>query len=77
MPLARPAALIASAPHLDAECIFHASSMNGGAPAIALTDRAEKRATFPAHPLFHRALADDILLDVLKDAASGLGYALR
>lgn len=57
--------------------ILYASSMNGGEPALALTDRAEKRAIFPAHPLLHRALADDVLLDVLKDAAHKLGYALR
>ncbi|MGH7878318.1 MAG: hypothetical protein ACREQD_02355, partial [Candidatus Binataceae bacterium] len=60
-----------------AEGIFYASSMNGGAPALALTDRAERRRVFPAHPLFHRALADDVLLDTLKDAADRLGYALR
>jgi hypothetical protein len=51
--------------------------MNGGEPAFALSDRAEKLRAFPAHPLFHRALADDVLLDALKDAAAKLGYALR
>jgi len=51
--------------------------MNGGEPALALSDRAERRGMFPAHPLFHRALADDVLLDTLKDAADRLGYALR
>jgi hypothetical protein len=30
-----------------------------------------------AHPLLHRALADDLLLDPLKHAARELGYALR
>lgn len=62
-------------PTLDG--IFYASSMNGGEPALALTDRAEKREVFSPHPLFHRALADDVLLDTLKDAADRLGYALR
>jgi hypothetical protein len=57
--------------------ILYASSMNGGQPALALTDRAESRAIFPPHPLLHRALADDVLLDTLKDAADRLGYALR
>jgi hypothetical protein len=57
--------------------IVYASSMNGGQPALALTDRAEKRGIFPAHPLLHRALADDVLVDTLKAAAYGLGYALR
>jgi hypothetical protein len=57
--------------------ILYASSMNGGEPALALSDRAESRGMFPAHPLFHRALADDVLLDTLKDTADRLGYALR
>lgn len=57
--------------------ILYASSMNGGAPALAASDRAETRGMFPQHPLFHRALADDVLLDTLKDAADKLGYALR
>lgn len=60
-----------------ADGILYASSMNGGEPALALTDRAEKRAIFPAHPLLHRGLADDVLIDLLKDAADTLGYALR
>jgi hypothetical protein len=51
--------------------------MNGGEPALALTDRAEKHAVLPPHPLLHRALADDVLIDALKDAADKLGYALR
>jgi hypothetical protein len=34
-----------------ADGIFYASSMNGGEPALALTDRAEKRGVLPAHPL--------------------------
>jgi hypothetical protein len=61
----------------SADGILYASSMNGGEPALAVTDRAERRGMFPAHPLLHRALADDVLLDSLKDAADRLGYALR
>jgi len=34
-------------------------------------------ALFPPHPLFHRALADDVMIDALKHAAQALGYALR
>lgn len=60
-----------------ADGILYGWSMNRGEPALALTDRAEKRAIFPAHPLLHRALADDVLVDTLKDAAYRLGYALR
>lgn len=61
----------------SAQGILYGSAMNGSEPAFALTDRAEKLGTFPAHPLFHRALADDALVDPLKDAADKLGYALR
>lgn len=57
--------------------ILYASSMNGAEPALALTDRAERFGIFPPSPLLHRALADDVLLDALKDAAHRLGYALR
>jgi len=57
--------------------ILYASSMNGSEPALALSERAERRRIFPAHPLFHRSLADDVLLDSLKHAAASLGYALR
>jgi hypothetical protein len=60
------------------EGILYASSMHGGAPAIAINERALKRgALFPAHPELHRALADDAMLDPLKHAARALGYALR
>jgi len=61
----------------SAHGILYSSSMNGGEPALALTDRTEKRDVFSPHPLLHRALADDVLIDALKDAADKLGYALR
>src|ERR1700684_1417922 len=57
--------------------ILYAASMHGGQHAIALNERALTAPVFPAHPLFHRALGDDIMLDPLKHAASALGYALR
>jgi RES domain len=61
-----------------AQAILYAASMHGGAPAIAINERALDRGSlFPAHPEFHRALADDVLLDPLKHAARELGYALR
>jgi hypothetical protein len=61
----------------DAEGLVCASPMHGGAPAFALNERALRATLFPPHPEFHRALADDILLDPLKHAAQALGYALR
>jgi len=57
--------------------ILYAASMHGGAPALALNERTLTAPLFPAHPLFHRALADDAMLDTLKHAARALGYALR
>ena len=61
----------------DAEGLVCASPMHGGAPAFALNERALRATMFPPHPEFHRALADDVLLDPLKHAAQALGYALR
>ncbi len=58
--------------------ILYAASMQGGAAALALNERALRQLPlFPSHPEFHRALADDVLLDPLKIAARALGYALR
>jgi hypothetical protein len=61
----------------DAEGVRYASALHTGAPAFALNERALRAPLFPPHPEFHRALADDMLLDPLKHAAQVLGYALR
>jgi hypothetical protein len=61
----------------EVQGILYAASMHGGQHAIALNERALKEPLFPAHPLFHRALGDDVMLDPLKHAARELGYALR
>lgn len=58
------------------EGIYYPSSMNGNEPAVALNDRAEQAGSLPSYPEFNRALADDVLLDVLKHSAHGLGYGL-
>lgn len=60
----------------DLQGILYSSSMNGGAGALALNERAAD-GLFAPHPLLHRALADDAMVDVLKNAADLLGYALR
>lgn len=57
--------------------LYDASSMHANKPAIVLTDRAAAKGALPPHPQFNRALADDLLLDVLKHAAADLGYGLR
>ena len=59
------------------EGTLYASPMHGGAPALALNERVLRTPLFPPHPEFHRALADDVLLDPLKQAAQALDYALR
>jgi hypothetical protein len=59
------------------EGVVYASSMHGGAPGLAFNERVLRSPLFPPHPEFHRALADDVLLDPLKHAAQALGYALR
>ncbi len=63
--------------HRDLHGLFYASSMHANQPAIVLNDRAVALGALPVHPQFNRALADDLLLDVLKHAAVDLGYGLR
>jgi hypothetical protein len=58
----------------DVEGLFYSSSMNAGAPAVALYERATD--AMPAVPLFHRALADPHLDSVIRNAASYLGYGV-
>lgn len=61
----------------EVQGILYAASMHSRQHAIALNERALKDRLLPEHPLFHRALADDVMLDTLKHAARALGYALR
>ena len=53
----------------------YGSSMNGHAAAIALNESAQ--GTRPKEPQFHRALNDDMLVDVLEQIALRLSYGLR
>ena len=55
--------------------VHYGSSMNGHAPAVALNERAAS--ALPRLPLFHRALNDDMLVDVLRRIALRLSYGLR
>jgi hypothetical protein len=59
----------------EVDGVAYASSMNAGALAFAINERAG--GVFPKWPVFHRALSDDLLLDPLRHAALALGYALR
>jgi hypothetical protein len=55
--------------------IYYGSSMNGNAPAVALNERGHS--AMPRLPLFHRALNDDMLVDILQRIALRLSYGLR
>jgi hypothetical protein len=59
----------------NAQGVHYGSSLNGHAPAIALNERAQS--AIPRLPLFHRALNDDILVDILRRIALRLSYGLR
>jgi hypothetical protein len=61
----------------DLQGFVYSSAAGGGAPAVVLNERAFTGPLFPLHPDFHRALADDLLVDPLKHAAQELRYALR
>jgi hypothetical protein len=61
--------------HPKVQGIHYGSSMNGHAPAIALSDRGHS--AMPRLPLFHRALNDDMLVDILQRIALRLSYGLR
>ena len=49
--------------------------MNGHAPAIVLNERAQ--GALPKEPQFHRALNDDMLVDVLQQIALRISHGLR
>jgi hypothetical protein len=48
--------------------------MHGNRPAVALYERAQ--AALPPHPRFHRALADPLLLPLLRRVVVAIGYDL-
>jgi hypothetical protein len=59
----------------DFQGLYCGSSMNGHAPAVALNERAKQ--AMPEQPQFHRALNDDMLVEVLQQIALRLAYGLR
>jgi hypothetical protein len=54
--------------------LWYPSSMAANRPSFALYERATT--TFPAAPVFHRALADPLLFPWLRAAADEFGYGL-
>lgn len=59
----------------EVQGLYYGSSMNGHAPAIVLNDRAQR--ALPEEPQFHRALNDDMLVEILQRIALRLSYGLR
>ena len=56
--------------------LYYPSSMHANRPALVLNERAENAGVLPNKPHFHRALADPVLLTVLKNAALDIGFEL-
>jgi hypothetical protein len=54
--------------------LYYASCMRGNRPSLALYERGE--AAIPPHPSFHRALSDQALRLMLRNAAVKLNYFL-
>lgn len=63
------------ATYANIDGLYFSSSMYANEPCIALFERADPTA-IPAHPLFHRALADATLLGSLHMAAQQIGYTV-
>jgi hypothetical protein len=59
----------------DIQGLQYGSSIGGHAPAIVLNDRAQR--AIPEEPQLHRALNDDMLVEVLQQIAVRLSYGLR
>jgi hypothetical protein len=62
--------------HTDVHGLWYPSSMHRNSPAIALYEHAEQTRALPPRPVFHRELADILLLDRMKAAALQIGYGL-
>jgi RES domain len=62
--------------HTDIHGLWYPSSMHRNSPAIALYERAEDTRALPQRPVFHRELADVLLLDRIKASARRIGYGL-
>jgi hypothetical protein len=58
----------------DVQGLYYPSSMYTNAPAIALNERAVAAGAMPRLPGFHRALADNALLTVIRNVARDIGY---
>ena len=59
----------------DIEGVYYPSSLTN-APAMALYERVLSSVPFPDSPSLHRALADALLIDAMREAAAKIGYGL-
>lgn len=60
-------------PHIEG--VYYPSSLTNAA-AVAIYERVLSSSPFPAAPSLHRALADPLLVDALREAAARIGYDL-
>lgn len=58
----------------DVDGLLYGSSMNANEPCVALYERAAD--VVPDRPVFHRLLADPVMLPMLKRASAEIGYLL-
>lgn len=59
----------------EVEGIYYPSSLTN-LPALAVYERVLSSSPFPAAPVLHRALADPLLIDALREATAMIGYDL-
>ena len=59
----------------EVEGLYYPSSLTN-LPAMAIYERVLSASPFPAAPLLHRALADPLLIDALREATAMIGYDL-
>lgn len=58
------------------EGIYYPSSMHGNKPAIVLNERVLLRDVLPPKPSFNRALSDNTVLTIVRNAALDIGYGM-
>ncbi|MDE0350408.1 MAG: RES domain-containing protein [Gammaproteobacteria bacterium] len=59
----------------EVEGLYYPSSLTN-LPAMAIYERVLRSSPFPAAPVLHRALADPLLIDALREASAMIGYDL-
>lgn len=73
-PRARRWAQALYAAYPDVHGLFYSSSMNGGAPALVLFERAVR--AIPERPTFHRLLNDPVMESVVLQTGHSIGYQM-